>query len=277
MVDETAAYAALAGRAPAWRSIRRLVLTPLLRGLGAASPSALRLVAGRFPDAARVVLSLAYLRGTGIEIGALHYPLPLAPDVTARYVDRMSRPALERQYPELRGHPLVEVDIVDDGETLASIDDGSQDFVVANHFIEHCQDPIGALQAFARVLRPGGVLYLGVPDMRFTFDRDRSPTDLRHLLRDHREGPEWSRASHYWEWVAQVEPQIGRRYAGDAIAARAEALEAEGYSIHFHAWTPDSFAVLLDHCIRTVLPPSRIAFAGAFNANAEMIFVLRKL
>ena len=63
----------------------------------------------------------------------------------ARYVDRYSREDLRREYPELRTHDLVEVDVVDDGETLATVADASADFVIANHFIEHTEDPIRTL------------------------------------------------------------------------------------------------------------------------------------
>ncbi len=63
--------------------------------------------------------------------------------------------------------------MIDDGEHLASIGDESVDFVVANHFIEHCRDPIGALTTLLRVVRPGGVVFMAVPDKRQTFDRAR--------------------------------------------------------------------------------------------------------
>jgi hypothetical protein len=48
--------------------------------------------------------------------------------------------------------------------------------------------PTVALGNMIRVLRPGGVLYLAVPDKRYTFDADRPVTPTDHLLRDHREG-----------------------------------------------------------------------------------------
>ena len=65
-------------------------------------------------------------------------------------------------------------------ESLATIPDGSQDFVIADHFIEHCQDPISALTIHFRVLKTGGILYMAVPDKRFTFDKDRpvTPTSI---------------------------------------------------------------------------------------------------
>jgi SAM-dependent methyltransferase len=171
-----------------------------------------------------------YLCGDGIEIGALHNPLDVSRSARVRYVDHLPLDRLREQYPELSNLPLVHVDVVDDGERLAMIDDGTQDFVIANHFLEHCEDPLGALGNMIRVLRSGGILYLAVPDKRYTFDADRPVTLTDHLLRDHREGPEGSRRAHYEEWARLVDRV-------DEPDAHATALLDRGYSIHFHTWT----------------------------------------
>ncbi len=182
-------------------------------------------------------LAFTYLRGNGIEIGALHRPLSCDwRKVHITYVDRKSRAELARQYPEFRQEDIMRVDRIDSGETLATFADQSLDFVIASHMIEHAEDPVGTLDTWFRVLRPQGMLFLIVPDMRHTFDRQRAQTTPGHLFRDHEEGPERSRQHHYLEWVACTE-------GGDAAARkqRAEELAAMHYSIHFHVWTPLSF------------------------------------
>jgi hypothetical protein len=75
----------------------------------------------------------------------------VSPDVHVRYVDHLSTADLRDEYPELAGQPLVEVDVLDDGETLATFADESVDFVIASHFLEPCEDPIGAMTAQLRV------------------------------------------------------------------------------------------------------------------------------
>jgi SAM-dependent methyltransferase len=189
---------------------------------------------------ARTRIANRYLSGEGIEIGALHNPLPLPQSARVRYVDRLSVSELRTHYPELDHEPLVQVDIVDDGERLATIADSSLDFVVANHFLEHTQDPVGTLLNAFRVLRPGGVLYLAVPDKRYTFDRDRAVTPLDHLLRDFREGPQVSRRDHFQEWARLVE-----RVPEDEVGRRAEQLMRQDYSIHYHVWTRREMLELL--------------------------------
>jgi SAM-dependent methyltransferase len=183
------------------------------------------------------------LRGRGMELGALHSPFPVPRRVHVTYLDHLPVAGLRLHYPELAQLALVPVDVVDDAETLATVADSSQDFVIASHLLEHCEDPIGALGHWLRVVRLGGVVLVAVPDQRFTFDSTRPVTSLGHLVRDHSEGPAASRSSHYREWALRVEG-----VAAEHVAARAAELEASGYRIHFHAWNFDALAELLEHC-----------------------------
>lgn len=226
---------------------------------------------GRTDDfnAVRRFLADRFLAGDGIEIGALHMPLAVPEGASVRYVDRSSVADLRTHYPELAAHDLTEIDIIDDGEALTSIADESLDFVIANHFIEHTQDPIGAIKAHLRVLRPDGVLYMAVPDKRFTFDVDRPVTPLAHLKWDHRLGPGRSRRRHFREWARLVSKVDAKR-----VRAEAAALAAQDYSIHFHVWTPPAFLELLMHCIDGLRLPIELE---AFVRNEhEMITVMRK-
>ena len=215
-------------------------------------------------------IAFKYLSGNGIEVGALHAPLEVPDNVKVYYVDRMSVSELRKQYPELNGTNLIEADIVDNGETLSSIADNSWDFVIANHMIEHCQNPIGALENFLRVLKPGGIVYMGVPDKRYIFDVDRPMTSLDHLIRDYKEGPEWSKVSHYEEYVRLVE-----KFPQEQVFARQQALINIDYSIHFHVWTSETFSELLFYCQKHLGLGFTIEL---FQQNSiEIVMVLRKI
>src|SRR5688572_32410548 len=91
----------------------------------------------------RLTVADRHLRGEGLEIGALQDPLPLRRGVKVRYVDIADTETLRRTYPKKARRRLVHVDVVDDGERLSTIGDGTQDFVASNHFFEHCEDPVG--------------------------------------------------------------------------------------------------------------------------------------
>jgi SAM-dependent methyltransferase len=250
-------------------------LYPSPHRLAAMLPPAVRVrLVSLLPDRqeirrARVRLAKRFLHGDGLEIGALHLPLPMPRGVRVRYVDRMTKDELIREYPELAGHALVDVDVVDDGERLATVADGSVDFVVANHFLEHTEDPIGTLRQHVRVLRPGGVLFLANPDPRATFDEHRPLTTIEHLARDHREGPEISRDAHFEEWARLVE-----RAPDAEVPARAAALREASYSIHFHVWTPAVFAELVRHCANEEAIP--LELEALVPVQHEFIAVLRK-
>ena len=217
----------------------------------------------------RRVVARTYLRGAGVEVGALHDPLEVRPGVRVTYVDRMSAADLRRHYPELGASPLVDPDVIDDGETLGTFADGSLDFVIANHLIEHTEDPIGSLLTFCRVVRPGGVLYLALPDKRHTFDRTRELTSFEHLAKDHEQSPAWSRRGHFEEWVRAVD-----ELSGDAVEPRARELMAMNYSIHYHVWDHAAFfGFLVEARARYGLP---FEIGCALRNGMESIFVLAR-
>lgn len=214
-------------------------------------------------------LSTKYLHGDGIEIGALNQPLTIPDSAHIRYVDRLSNELLSIHYPELRDYKLANVDIIDDGEKLESFNDQSLNFIICNHFLEHCQNPLRAIEACMRVLQKGGILYCAIPDKRYTFDLERSITPFSHVLRDYQEGPEWSRSGHYIEWS-----NIINRKTGIEHEAWWRFLEVVEYSIHFHVWSEwEMLEMFLK--TRTILGKQFDIREFCMNIS-ECIFILEK-
>lgn len=221
---------------------------------------------------ARRELAAAYLVGEGLEIGPLHLPLALPTHARARYVDRMPVEQLREEYPELGGWKLTPVDVIDDGEALATVPPESQDFIVANHFLEHTEDPIGTIATHLGKLRPGGVLFYAVPDKRYTFDFRRDPTPIEHMLADHDQGPERSRREHYDEWARLVVAKDGE--SDEERETRARRLEGAGYSIHMHVWTQAEFLALILAARERLEEGFEIEAAA--RQGIELVVVLRK-
>ena len=219
--------------------------------------------------AARRRVADLYLHGDGIEIGALYAPLETSANV--RYVDRLPVDDLRKQYPELAGTALTPVDVIDDGERLLSFADQSLDFIIANHLLEHCENPLGTLRVHLAKVRRGGTLYYAIPDKRNSFDVDRPITTMEHLVIDDRDGGESSRFTHYMEWA-----QFVNRIA-DPIAAERNAIQAMRirYSIHFHVWDEAAW--------REFLASASDYLNGAFDVlhfdrnDTEVITVLRRM
>lgn len=209
-----------------------------------------------------------YIIGAGIEIGALHDPILIPQTATVQYVDKFSREQLRQHYPELADMPLVDVDIIANGETLESIEDRSQDFIVANHFLEHCQNPLLAIENMFRVLKQSGILYIALPDKRYSFDIARPITPYEHLVQDYIQGGEISRNEHLEEWVKLVNHVTDEH----EIRRQIEDLIRTDYSIHFHVWTQSEMIELILHLKKQFEFEVELICR---NIN-EMIFVLRK-
>jgi SAM-dependent methyltransferase len=194
------------------------------------------------------------LAGFGLELGAGASPFPMPPRCRVIYGDRLTYEQLRAEpYPGQRLCDLVIPDLLTDFDTIDNVADESLDFLVACHVIEHTRNPIGSIAAAWRKLRPGGKLVLVVPDKERTFDRQRPVTTLEHLVEDHRTPDRARDYAHYEEFydLAQPIPEFAR-------SAEVKRHFAEGYAIHYHVWTHDSFAEMLDHIDREVCPWSQV-------------------
>jgi SAM-dependent methyltransferase len=188
----------------------------------------------------RDLLAVRVLRGAGIEIGALNNPQRVSATTQVTYVDHLTNEELVPYYSEIDAAGLVPVGRIDDGETLATFDDDSVDFVVANNFLEHCEDTIGTLRSFMRVLKVGGVMLVTLPCQRKNVDWRRQPTTTAEFIADHEVGPHTSRAKSYDEWVrlvVQTPPEEADAYIAE--------LTESGYRIHFHVFTEFEVMALL--------------------------------
>lgn len=219
----------------------------------------------------RALFARSFCGGSGIEIGALHHPMRLPPGARARYVDRMTRAQLRDHYQELRDADLVQVDIVDDGETLATLPDGREDFVVACQFIEHCQNPVRALVNMLRVVRDGGFVVLTVPDKGQTFDKDRPITTNQHLLDECLHGTDATARDHYREYA-----RFTTDLKPEEIEGRVDEYIRRGLSIHWHVWDPEAFLGFLLFFKERFKLPFRI-FATMLNGNELMVALQKRL
>jgi SAM-dependent methyltransferase len=183
------------------------------------------------------------LKGLGIEIGAHRLPVP---GISPVYIDR---------FVEFAGEPCL-VDVVSDAIHLP-FPPGSLDYIVSSHLIEHLPNPLLALQEWHSLLKKGGVLYMVVPDARFTFDHMRERTSLEHLVEDYERGCNECDPTHIDEFTEKVD--ISRMNAGlsheEARRLRVNCnlhfhdmvASGMGINIHFHVFEPYNFMAMMDY------------------------------
>lgn len=219
----------------------------------------------------RVFLANKYLRGSGIEIGPAEHPLPVPHWTKVKYVDEISTEDLIKLYPYLKGHDLVHVDVVDDGQRLAKFKDNSQNFVIANHFYEHIIDPIKTLRNFYRVLKSDGVIFMAIPDKRFTFDKMRPVTPLSRLKKFHND----PKAAEAGKWPMFVESaKLIEGKSGSEIQKRAQELYDQKFSVHLNVWAQHDLLDLILYIIREY--KLDLDFETVVKNEHEIILIMKK-
>jgi len=224
------------------------------------------------------VLSLQYIAGTGIEIGALHAPLSFDnKKAKVLYVDRISQQDLYRQYPEFKKYDIVAPDIIDSGDELATISDNSYDFCISNHVLEHLEDPLKALCNWMRILKTQGILYLSIPLPYNVVDKNRVPTPISHIIDDFglmtedREEYLKLRHGHFLEFARST--NLGESANDDFLNDKARGLIAMDYSIHFHVFSENTLLRMVDF-VAKINPLKIVEFVK--NEPEEFIIIIEK-
>jgi len=185
-----------------------------------------------------------HLFGSGLELGPGHAAFPLTqPGTRVRYVDRWVPDENRRLFPELTDSDFVAPDVVADLNTdrLRAFPDESQDFVICSHVLEHLAEPIGLLEDLHRVLRPGGVLLILLPDRHRTFDRHRNGTTLDHLVAEFESGVTEVDGEHLLDFAEKTGTSLGV----SASERRANIELHLRRSVHVHCWDDEEFFSVL--------------------------------
>jgi hypothetical protein len=125
----------------------------------------------------------------GIEVAPYFAPLTAKRDgYNCLVLDVFDRPSLlvratvDPNIPKDSLKLLEDVDFVGSATEIADLvpiaDHGTFDYIVSSHNFEHLPNPIRFLQGCEKVLKPGGVLSMAVPDGRVCFDFFRPHTTL---------------------------------------------------------------------------------------------------
>jgi SAM-dependent methyltransferase len=193
------------------------------------------------------------VKGCGLEIGPGAGPFPVPLTCRVIFGDRFDFDTLVAQSYSENSLDVVRPDMPVDLDGLDGVADGSLDFLIACHVLEHTSNPIGAIHAAYAKLRPGGKLLLVIPDKNRTFDRDRPVTTVEHLAEDFLT-PDRSRDFAHYEEFFRLSFPLDERIR---MRATNESYE-RGDAIHFHVWDYDAFCAMLDWAQRNARAWSHI-------------------
>jgi SAM-dependent methyltransferase len=216
---------------------------------------------------------------SGIEIAPYFAPLaPKREGYNSFILDIFDKDALVRRGqddPNVPAESLANiegVDFVGSATEIAELvplrDHGSFDYIISSHNFEHLPNPIRFLQGCAKVLKPGGILSMAIPDARACFDCFRPHTSLGEWLTAYRNGATKPSAAQIFEFqssfallrIGDTEQHAFSLEAdpdqivmvgdlSEAYQAWLRSGDADPYSdVHCSVMTPCSFQLLLAEC-----------------------------
>jgi SAM-dependent methyltransferase len=226
-----------------------------------------------------------YFTGLGLDIGPFDKPFIPNPDVlnlTVETVDRHPPEKLKELFAEIEDlepvPPTYLADVSADGLPFAA--DGQYDFVIGSHVLEHVANPFWLLTEMLRVLKPGGTLYLGMPDERFSNDKGRRLTPYSELLQAYKDQVRTITRQQVLDFftspnIAEV-PWIKAMLASGHIPD--DVYEHElNRSIHVHVWTSFSFIEHVKRFVQEEQLPVRLLDLYIWENNGyESVMILQK-
>lgn len=181
---------------------------------------------------------------TGVEIGAGDNPIPgFSPRPI--YVDCVKESERKPARADVFGHACA-----------LPFHSNSLDYVASSHVLERVANPVAAFAEWYRVLRPGGIIYLVVPNRLATWDHTRALTPVDHMLDDYVKGTTACDASHIDDFVydmdwSRFQPDTPADEIPGARASLArrmhEAVDrGEEINIPFHTFQPATVRKLVE-------------------------------
>jgi SAM-dependent methyltransferase len=271
-VDESPSAPAPVAAVPSPRSFGQRLRRARAIGWSNAARVAARRVLGATPVPAFAAVRAELSGACALEVGGPsavfreREPVPLYPLIRQLDLIDFSEQTLWRDRATAEGLPPGRR-LVGEATDLGGIPAAAYDLLLASHVLEHTANPLRALDEWRRVVRPGGLLILVVPDKRHTFDHRRPLTTVAHMVDDRARAQAESDRTHREEVLAlhdlAKDPDAGspaefRRRIDENVRWR---------SMHHHVFGPENLRGLLEHAglgvvgVDTAVPFHLIAIA----------------
>jgi len=217
--------------------------------------------------------------GDGLDLGPWHMPFE-TPNGRAILVDRYSVQEMRKVFSEFSIETAVELpnsDVVAnfDLDGLKEFDSDSQDFVIASHLLEHLFQPFLFLAEIHRILKPNGLVFIALPDKRFTFDHCRFSHTFNHYLQEMQKGWIPPDADHIDDYISEV---VGK--SKDEISEYDRSVEL-ARSFHVHVFSDSEFMRILRKMISKLNLSFEFIDGARSDSNSgnyeEFVLILRKM
>lgn len=219
-----------------------------------------------------------------LEIGPYDQPTLQKSECDVRYLDYQTRAELAAAVADPKQAAAIpETDYLVRSDVYTDSVSDRFDAVIANHVFEHVPNPIAWLRLVHGMLHDDGVLFMALPDKKYTFDKYRPDTAFSHLLHDYFADVKVASHEHLLEDAMYYDMEfIGKpmRMADrlDPERLRAVMSRQPHLGLHCHVFQSETF---LAKVLRPILFMQLVAFAPigfypASDNHGEFIVVLRK-
>lgn len=227
----------------------------------------------------------------GLEIGALDLPMIEPHEGKCDFADFHSTKevkAMAAQYPGTSPDFVPHIEyVVADGYDAVPRD---YDWIAAANVLEHVPDPIGWLRTIGDHVKPGGLLFLVLPDKNYMFDVHRKLTAFSETVAWHQAGlkrPSFQQVfdfvynfapgrTEYDIWKGKPPPPPMKNFAAAMEAARVG--DTLSHQVHCSVFTPESFTGLMQEMIDAGLIRYEIVSVRPAARNTlEFSAVLRRV
>ncbi len=216
-----------------------------------------------------------YINGKGYEIGAQNSPLSCQNAKKVTYIDYLSKDEISQKY-QIPINECVNVDIIADANDLTRMSSNTASFVIANHVLEHSPNPVKAVLGWLRILQPGGILFLTLPNYRSNeFDFEKSPTEISHFIQDYQKAfnNEDISTVHINEHVRIIDG-IDPENDSELFNQRCNELIQSNLHTHYHVFNKKNSLDLFKFIHRKT--PIKICNYLCFTNGFELLFIIEK-
>jgi len=155
---------------------------------------------------------------------------------------------------------IYNVDYIADAHELPKINDASMDYVCSSNVLEHLTNPIKAILEWMRILKPGGIIWLKIPDKRKTFDKNRARTKLDHLIIDYKNGVPFDDPTHVDD------------HNNNSVPPRKE----KHPYVHNHVWILEDIIELFNYINKKYVPLNIACYNENKCKNAQDFWIVVK-